>query len=507
MNNRRLACILLPGFPLELVCKIRPDLRSSPLALTDQLGETALLTAVNDRAAAFGVTTGMTVAQANSLCPGLKTGPRDHDREQRTLGRIRKILADLSPDIETDHAAAFLEASRLKKIYRDESHLARTILKLLRPLDYPVTIGFAINKFVAQLAASRAPVNRWLIVPTGSESGWLKQLRIDRLILSEGTGDTLTDLGIATVGQAAALPVNEVIGRFGREGAGLARRARGEDPEFFLPARPTDNYRATVTLDYPVRDTGRICKHIERLLDSLLRRLRHYGRAGGEIHVTLRLDNHTDTVFKAAVEKPTATPVPFIRQVTSHLERLKLKASATDITVRIPHTATLILEQTAFDPHRATSAIDDHTVKTLDRTLNGHQLCTVHLHRDHLPERNFHLKALTPATSKKKRPEKPLEKHQPYSLRRIAGLRLLQPPRPARLGSLKGPDGHDRRVLYDESGAHPVTDRQGPWKISGDWWGPTFNRLYYELHTDDNRSYLVFFDRDRAEWFLQGVYD
>ena len=161
MKNQRLACILFPEFPLELACKIRPDLRSSPLALTDQPGETALLTSVNDRAAAFGVTTGMTVAQANSLCPDLVIGVRDHERERTVLQRLEHTLKQIGPDIETDHnGAIFLESSRLCRLYPEEPALARAILTTLHPFGYPVKIGFAANKFVARTAARHADPNR-----------------------------------------------------------------------------------------------------------------------------------------------------------------------------------------------------------------------------------------------------------------------------------------------------------------------------------------------------------
>ncbi|MDM7972234.1 MAG: DNA polymerase Y family protein, partial [candidate division Zixibacteria bacterium] len=338
MNERRLACIHLPDFPLVLYSRLHPEVRAHPLVLTTAEGETATVTICNARAAQYDVAAGMTVARANSLCPGLVIGVRECGRETAVLREIGGALAGVGPEIEIETGGViFLESARLGKLYGDEPGLARRIQAVLQPFGYPVAIGFAANKFVALTAARQAAPGGWVIVPSGSESAWLQQLQVEHLALSDDTAETLSDLGIATVGQAAALPANEVVERFGAEGAVLARRARGDDPEPFTPDRPAADWCATAGLDSPVRDAATILAHIEALLKHLLAQPGCAGCAVREIQVCLHLDDRTEQVFTAAVEQPSTAAARFLRQVRLALERMSPAAAVRDITLRIPH--------------------------------------------------------------------------------------------------------------------------------------------------------------------------
>jgi DNA polymerase-4 len=485
---------------------MRPALRNRPVILTDDDTETAPVSACNGRAARYDVTVGMTAARANSLCPGLIVGQRDIEREKDLLRRMIGSLEQVGPDIEPGDGSVFLETSRLRRMYGDEQGIARRIFAVLRPYGYPLKIGFGTNKFVARAAAGQAESNRCLIIPTGVEGSWLHHLHVDRLALSEETEETLADLGIVTIGQAAALPPNEVLARFGRDGLALTRRARGDDPELFLPKRPDDDYRGVITLDYPSRNTESLTRTIERILGGLLEHLRRHGRAAVEVQVTFQLDDHTESVFKASVERPAASPDRFLRQIRSRLERFRLDASVTDIGVRIPQASTLHLEQTTFDRRSSAAAIDRRTCETIHRNLNGNRLCTVELCPAGLPERTFRLSPVMPSPGRSQTNTGADEPNIPvYSLRHIAGLRLLQPPRPAEVRLDRDVGGQG--TVYDGSRAYRITCRRGPWKLSGDWWLTGFDRLYYELSTADARRYLVFFDRGKSRWFLQGVYD
>ena len=509
MPADQVVCILLADFPLELYFKTHPSARRHPVVLADSVADTAVVSACNDRAAGFDVTPGMTVARANSLCPGLVAGIRDSEREETVLHKITEVLGSVGPQSERQDNAVFLETARLHRLYGDESGIARKILTVLKPFDYPVKIGFAANKFVARLASDHAPAGQYVIVPNGSESAWLRHVRVDRLAPAENTADTLYDLGLATVGQVAALPANEIVRRFGSQGTRIARRARGGDPDLFIPTSPTEDHRGRLTLDYPVRSTGAIVAGTKRILARLLAHLNKTGRACEHLHVTLALEDRTEHVFQAAVEKPAVSTEPFLRQVRLHLDRLHLPAAVADITVRIPHTAVLVLEQTAFDRGGPDDRIDPRTCDTIDRTLDGNRLCTVGLSPAHLPERTFRLSPVAPSTAKRKpAAADSLDRNQPYSLNGIGGLRLLQPPRPAEIRG--GRKQHDHEIvcfLKADRLAQAITRRRGPWKISGDWWNTGFDRVYYEMQTGDHRRYLVFYDRSTSRWFLQGIYD
>jgi len=532
----RIACILLPDFPLELFFKTRPTLRETPVALAETAGDTAEIIACNEPAARCDITVGVTVARANSYCPDLTVGIRDMAREQQIIERLYRTLQQVGPLVEpTGTPLFFLEAAGLHRLYRDEPGIARKIRTVLRPFGYPVKLGFAANKFVARTAAQQADCRTPVIVPSGAEAVWLDCLQVDNLTLSENAKETLYDLGIATVGQMAALPANEVVQRFGHEGVALARRARGHDPVLFVAEHSDEILREQVTLDYPLHRTAPILARIEPLLDRLTTGLRRRGRASREIRVALTLDNCTECVFKIATEKPTVTPAAYLRQLRSDLERRRLDSGVTGIAVIIPYTATLLLEQTSFEQAGALHPLDRDTCDTIDRTLDGARLCTVSLQPSHLPEQSFRLSPVTVSTRRTNASSGvAFDSNRPYSLHRIAGLRLVQPPRPTEIRFEPTPlenridadtvpkahrysrsdqtpsDNHRGGFMRDNGTLRSVVRQCGPWKLSGEWWGggdSGFDRLYYELQTEDHCQYLVYFDRGRPGWFLQGVYD
>jgi len=499
--------VLLPGFPLALYLKTRPSLSNGPVALVEDDTETAPVTDCNDRAAQYDVTVGMTIAQARSICPDLAVGCRDSERERRVLQRIHAALRRVGPHVETDGTVAFIEASGLTRLYSNEDGIARKILTVLAPLGYPVMVGLAANKFVARAAAAGTENYRHVIVPDGAEESWLHGQPVRQLALSDSARETLYDLGIDTVGRMAALPVNEVVQRFGSEGIDVTIRARGGDPDLFVPEKSTDDYRARMIFDYPLRSTAAVVSGIERILTPLLAAMARTGRAGHEIRISLTLDDNTETALTVAVEKATVTPARYLRQVRQQLERQRLSGDVVEIRLRILHTATLLLEQTTLEPDGPAATIAPRMCDTIDRTLGSHKLCTVALSPAHLPERNFRLVPIAPTTSRRQLPPMlPPDRYQPYSLHRVAGLRLIQPPRRTEVASVSR-DGSDRRIFKDGATTRTVTRRHGPWKLSGHWWETGFDRLYYELQTDDRRQYLVFFDRACSQWFLQGVYD
>jgi hypothetical protein len=94
-------------------------------------------------------------------------------------------------------------------------------------------------------------------------------------------------------------------------------------------------------------------------------------------------------------------------------------------------------------------------------------------------------------------------------MRPVYGLRLIMPPREINVVTESG----RLRALNFKKRSLTVTRQSGPWKLSGNWWYGSsttvlpFNRLYYEIDTEDNRAFLLYFDRALSSWFLQGVFD
>ena len=91
----------------------------------------------------------------------------------------------------------------------------------------------------------------------------------------------------------------------------------------------------------------------------------------------------------------------------------------------------------------------------------------------------------------------------PYALQSVAGLRLIHPARNVEVDVRAG------RFCRLRLGPHlsRIVRHRGPWEVSGNWWCDNFERWYYEIETESAQLYLLYFDRRRSGWFMQGIFD
>jgi nucleotidyltransferase/DNA polymerase involved in DNA repair len=528
MNRERVACAVIPNFSIEVCLKDDPALRRTPLALTENGYDIDPIIALNDAAIRTGLNLDMTAAQAGTLCPGLEVRTLDLVREIEQSNGIFKQLQRLSPFVEEAVPGTFfLDAAGLILLYKSEPAFVDHILAAVQPCGYPVRVGLADNRFVAELAAVTSDDNPSTIVASGDERAFLKDFSLSYLPVSFETEDTLRDLGLNTIDDVAAFPLNELTRRFGPEGAQLSKLAKGTgNTDYFSRDNQDDDLSNSLYLTDPISDLRALSAHVEQLLSPLLESLGRFSLGCSTITITLDLDNKTQRTLSVSVEHPTLSAKTFIRQMQTllgdvrsrRLSRAKSKgprlpepspdvrgrrprlpeplpAAVLGITVTIPQIARLLTEQLNLSATSATTARD-----ALKELPDNGLIRLPRLRSAILPEQRFSLEP--PEHAGKRKADRNVEPRiPPFALRNIAGLRLVQPPREINV-TIK-----DRRIagLTIDRRRESISRYQGPWELSGGWWAEAFNRLYYEAGTD--RRYLIFYDRLSSRWFLQGIFD
>lgn len=503
MNTMRYACCIIPDFPITLWLHKEPLLAGLPLAVAEKEGESSPLVVFNEQAEQAGVSSEMTVAQAHSVCPNLQIKIRAEEQERTFSRELVSKLQTLSPFVEESSCGLyFLNAAGLRFVYDSESAFAQKITTSLQSFGLPVQIGIAANKFTAQVAAQTASVNDAVIVSTRTERQFLSPLSINYLPVSDETKQSLYELGLRTIGQLAAFPANELMERFATDGLLLARLATGNDPTHFAPEFPPELLSKQVSLNFALFNTQTLLLYVEHILESLLNRLRQAGRCCTTCLIECHLEDKTTLALKATLDQPNITVTPFIRQLRQLCESVELTAGISDITVSVPESSVLILEQLAFQQHSSAAAIPDKTSQ-MARLAKQYNMFTPELHQAHLPEQNF---KLIPATNKKGKTNIEDESNsplQPYASHRLNGFRLLNPPLAGDLIST----GRESLLFRFKQKLYRIERKHGPWKLSGGWWSDMFDRLYYEIQTTDRKLYLVYFDRLESRWLVQGVFD
>ena len=112
------------------------------------------------------------------------------------------------------------------------------------------------------------------MVPPGGSPAFLAPVPVT--VLAEPGGpagadlvDVLERLGVRTLGALAALPVAEVVGRFGAEGLAAHRLASGLDERPPVTAPPPEEWALSAEIDPPAERVEAAAFVARRLVDDL----------------------------------------------------------------------------------------------------------------------------------------------------------------------------------------------------------------------------------------------
>src|SRR3954452_2024410 len=179
----RLACLLLPLFPLAARLRSEPELVREALVVVTGNGNAARVVAAPRLARAAGVRPGLTLPQARALCPKLVARPRDGDCERAAQEALLEVAEGFSPRVEdAGEGFAYLDADGIERHYpvaSPELEMGRLLMNAAEAAGMPARVGIASSKLVARVASGlpHPPV----VVPAGEEAPFLAPLPLQRL--------------------------------------------------------------------------------------------------------------------------------------------------------------------------------------------------------------------------------------------------------------------------------------------------------------------------------------
>jgi protein ImuB len=275
-----IVCVLLPRFELTVAAGDREELLRTPAALAPEPGREARVGEASPAAEAFGVRAGTPLGEALARCPSLTLVPPDPagvaDRWERLLVRLESIGAAVEP--ERPGLACFAARGLLRLHGGSLEHVLSAARRALRQ---PARLGAGPSRFCALAAAARARVRRPEAVLGGEAEAAAYLAALPVALLrgrreTAGLPDALERLGIATLGQLAALPRAALADRFGASGLLAHELARGRDGKL-TPRQPPE--RLAEELELPEALSGvQLDRALQLLVDRLLARRERRGR-------------------------------------------------------------------------------------------------------------------------------------------------------------------------------------------------------------------------------------
>lgn len=297
-----------------------PSLKPRPVIVGHPGGRGVVTTACYV-ARRYGPRSAMPMFQALRLCPDAVVIPPDMAKYKRASDEIRTILSALTPMIEPvslDEAYLDLGDDVRLQPRPPAEVLAEVALRIEREVGITVSIGLGGNKFLAKLASDLDKPRGFAVIGRNEAKAFLAPLPARKIMgVGPALAGKLEAMGIVTIGQLQALPVAELVGRFGKFGRRLAQFAQGEDDRAVTPSRPTRSISAETTFRSDLRTATDLAAAVQPLCQRVAARLVRAQLAGTTVVLKLKTSDFRVITRHAHLTDPTQRAEVIFRSALS----------------------------------------------------------------------------------------------------------------------------------------------------------------------------------------------
>ncbi len=286
---------------------IRPRLKGRPVVVGGTPDVRGCVCSASYEARACGVKTGMSLRQAQKLCPEAVFLPGSYAHYERFSRFVFDLLASFTPLIEAasidDIYMDMTGCQRLQGTIQDSGRMIQQ--RILRDIGLSVSMGMASGKVVARIASGLGKPGGLLVVPHGSEGPFLSPLPV-RLLPGIGgpTEGRLDEFGIHTIGQLAALPRTLLVQAFGLTGGLLHDRACGRDQTAIYSDRIRKSISRETTFREDTIDQAFIRSVLKYLCERVGMALRLKGLQFKTVAIKIRYGDFEQAVKSRTVRSP-----------------------------------------------------------------------------------------------------------------------------------------------------------------------------------------------------------
>lgn len=272
---------------------LNPALRGKAVAVGGDPTGRGVVASASYEARKFGIQSAMPSAQAKKLCPHLIFVPAHYDEYANYSDALARILKRYSPEVEwVSIDEAYINLYGCERLYGPAASVAEKIRNAIqKELYLAASVGVAQNRLMAKVASDFAKPNGLFILLPGYEENFLKTLPIRNL---PGVGQKLEkeleEMGIHTIGELAAMPLDLLQAVFGVNGTVLWKRAHGMDSEMlgFTELTESKSISRELTLEEDTIDEEYLSAILHLLVEKATNELRKSHRKAKTITLKLR---------------------------------------------------------------------------------------------------------------------------------------------------------------------------------------------------------------------------
>lgn len=281
MSGRTILHCDCNGFFASVECVLNPELRNVPMAVGgDPEKRHGIILAKNELAKKYNIKTAETIYQAKKKCPELVIVPPHHDLYREYSKRVKAIYARYTELVESFGLdEAWLDVTGSKRLFGDGKTIADRLRREVREeTGLTISVGVSFCKVFAKLGSDFKKPDATTVF---SEENWREYIfpmpASDLLYVGKNTNKKLSELGIKTIGELAAVPSKLLQQHLGKLGYQLSIYANGLDDEPVKSVYEHEEIKSVgngTTFSHDLIGEDEIRKGIYMLSDSIASRMR-----------------------------------------------------------------------------------------------------------------------------------------------------------------------------------------------------------------------------------------
>ena len=276
--------------------RANPLIRSKPVIVTGR-GARTVITTASYEAREYGIKAGMTLTQAERLCPHVMRVVGDLRKYLYTTLEIHEALLHFTDRVELYSIDEFfLDVTHSQSIFGTPEEIVRKIKDEIREtIGLPCSCGLAPNKLIAKLASKMGKPDGLIIVYPEKVADILNDLPVEKLHgIGEKTRKALSCLGITEANELGSASLSLLTSRFGFYGHMLKLMGKGIDNSpvpYYWERDKIKSIGHSYTLPSDTSDPELIRSYILMLCQKVITRLLKEGKSTRTVVLTVRYND------------------------------------------------------------------------------------------------------------------------------------------------------------------------------------------------------------------------
>jgi protein ImuB len=498
--QKRFVSIWFHHLTTDWFIRRQPALQQVPFILCAPSHGRIIVTAANAMVQKMGIDTGMVLADARAIIPGLEVLDDKPGLSSKLLKGLAQWFIRYTPFTSIDPPnGIILEVTGCSHLWGGDRAYLTEIITRLKTTGYGARAAMADTIGCAWAVARFA--DRSSIINSGQHTEALLSLPPASLRLEPDIIERLQKLGLRQINDFIGMPRSALRRRFGQHLILRLDQALGQKEELIVPEQPVEPYQERLSCLEPIVTAPGIEIALQRLLETLCSRLQKEQKG-------LRIASFKGYRIDGKVEEVSIGTNRPSHNITHLFKLFEIKLSTIEPALGIelfvleaPKVEDLSpLQQKLWE---GTGGLEDNRLSELIDRLAG-KMGADTIHRYLPDEHHWPDRSMKPASSLDERST------TTWRVDRPRPLQLLSKPEPIEVAA-PIPDYPPMLFRY-KSKVHNIKKADGPERIEREWWlEEGEHRDYYCVEDEDGHRYWVFRSGHYSEetmyqWFIAGFF-